>query len=113
MDHPISPLTPSAPLVRPTLSGLDSLYSLHDLSAAKPPAAPEGSFEQMFLQAITRTGQMEGQAQFAVQEALTGGDVTQVEVLSAVKKADLAMRLLLQVRNKVLDAYNEIQQMRM
>jgi flagellar hook-basal body complex protein FliE len=113
MEHTATPLNPLSPLARPTAPGLESLYNLHGPQGSTSPIAAPGTFEKMFLQAITQTGQLDGQAQFAVQEALTGGDVTQVEVLSAVKKADLAMRLLLQVRNKVLDAYNEIQQMRM
>jgi len=55
---------------------------------------------------------MQTQADFAVMQALSGEDITQVEVMAAVKKADLALRKMLQVRNKLLDAYNEIQQIR-
>ena len=46
-------------------------------------------------------------------ELRCGGDITQVEVFSAFKKADLALRMLLQIRNGVLEAYNEIKQMQM
>jgi len=55
---------------------------------------------------------MQTEADFAVMQALSGEDVTQVEVMAAVKKADLALRMMLQVRNKLLDAYNEVQQIR-
>ena len=41
---------------------------------------------------------------------LTGGDVNEAEVLTAVQKADLAFRMLMQIRNKLMDAYREIQQ---
>jgi len=41
---------------------------------------------------------------------LTGGDVNESEVLTAVQKADLAFRMLIQIRNKLMDAYREVQQ---
>jgi len=34
------------------------------------------------------------------------------EVFTAVKKAELAFQTLMQMRNKLLDAYNEIKEMR-
>ena len=43
-----------------------------------------------------------------VHELLTGGDVSQVEVLTAVQKADMSFRLLVQVRNILMAAYEEI-----
>jgi len=45
-----------------------------------------------------------------VHSLLTGGDVNEAEVLTAVQKADLAFRMLLQVRNKLVEAYREVQQ---
>lgn len=47
-----------------------------------------------------------------VHELLTGGDVSQVEVLTSVQKADMAFRLLVQVRNKLMAAYDEINAIR-
>ena len=69
-------------------------------------------FARLLRTAVGRTAEMQQQADATVMAALAGGDVTQVEVLSGVKKADLAMRTMMQVRNKILDAYNEIQQLR-
>ena len=40
----------------------------------------------------------------------TRGDINEAEVLTAVQKADLAFRMLLQVRNKLIEAYREVQQ---
>ena len=45
-----------------------------------------------------------------VHSMLTGGDVNEAEVLTSVQKADLAFRMLLQVRNKLIEAYREVQQ---
>jgi flagellar hook-basal body complex protein FliE len=42
----------------------------------------------------------------------TGEDVNPAEVLTAVQKADLAFRLTMQMRNKVMDVYREIKEVR-
>lgn len=84
--------------------------------AALLPAAPAEAagpdFSDLLRQAVERGGAIQQDADMAVMQSLAGGDITQVEVLSAVKKADLALRMMIQVRNKLLDAYNEIQQIR-
>lgn len=53
---------------------------------------------------------MQSGADAMVNARLTGGDVNESEVLTAVQKADLAFRMLLQIRNKLMDAYREVQQ---
>lgn len=45
-----------------------------------------------------------------VHALITGEDVNESEVLTSVQKADLAFRMLLQVRNKLMEAYREVQQ---
>ena len=39
--------------------------------------------------------------------------MTQIEVMTSMKKADLALRMMIQIRNKIMDAYDEIKQLRM
>ena len=43
---------------------------------------------------------------------MTGETDNMAEVLSAINKADIAFDLLMEMRNKLTDAYREIQQMR-
>src|ERR1700680_4015670 len=76
-------------------------------------AAPAPAFQNLLLDSLSQVEAMQQSAQTAVEKGLSGGDITQVEVLTSMKKADLALRLMVQVRNKILDAYNEVQQLRM
>jgi len=48
----------------------------------------------------------------AMEDLATGARDDVESVLIATQKADTAFRLLLQVRNKVLDAYEEVKQIR-
>jgi flagellar hook-basal body complex protein FliE len=55
---------------------------------------------------------MQLQADQAVETMFSGGDVNPAEVLTAVQKADLAFRLTMQMRNKLMDVYQEIKDIR-
>ncbi len=68
------------------------------------------TFADLLAGQVKQVNQMQSGADSAMQSLLTGGDVNEAEVLTAVQKADLAFRMLLQVRNKLMEAYREVQQ---
>jgi flagellar hook-basal body complex protein FliE len=76
--------------------------------------APENSasFKDYLLDSIHEVNSMQQAADQAVEKLFTGGDVNPAEVLTAVQKADIAFRMMLQVRNKLVQAYEEVQQIR-
>jgi len=76
-------------------------------------AAPGVSFQDVLVQSLEKVNEFDRQSQSLIAGALAGEDYTQAEVFTAVKKADLAFRTMLQIRNKLLDAYNEIKNLRM
>ncbi len=71
------------------------------------------SFQDVLLKSLEQVNDLDRQSQSIIAGALTGEDYTQAEVFTAVKKADLALRTMLQIRNKLLDAYNELKNLRM
>ncbi len=101
------------------LSGVGQVPSLGPISPAvvgpaAAPAAPAGlSFQDVLLNSLENVNQVDRQAQSAIASGLAENDLTPAEVFTAVKKADLALRTMLQIRNKLVDAYNEIKQIRM
>ena len=88
---PPSPLAPPTPL-------------------APPPPNRADQFAELLIGEVRQVNQMQSTADGNVHTLLTGGDVSEAEVLTSVQKADLAFRMLLQVRNKLMEAYREIQQ---
>ena len=85
-----------------------------------PSLAPTGtdttqgttSFKDYLLDSIRQVNDMQQQADSAVEKLVTGGDITPAEVLTAVQKADIAFKMMLQVRNKLVQAYDEVQAIR-
>ncbi len=68
------------------------------------------SFANLLSDQVKSVNTMQIDANDMVHSMLTGGNVNEAEVLTAVQKADLAFRMLLQVRNKLIEAYREVQQ---
>jgi flagellar hook-basal body complex protein FliE len=61
---------------------------------------------------IQEVNGMQQDAEKAINTLMTGGDVLPAEVLTSVQKADLSLKLLMQVRNKLVAAYQELKDVR-
>lgn len=70
------------------------------------------SFKDFLLDSIQQVNAMQQDADKAVEKLVTGGDVNPAEVLTAVQKADIAFQMMLQVRNKMVQAFEEVQNLR-
>jgi len=80
---------------------------------ASVPKAGEGSdFKSLLMESIQEVNQLQSQADEARINLATGKTENVAEVFTAVKKAELAFQTLMQIRNKLMDAYEEIRQMR-
>jgi flagellar hook-basal body complex protein FliE len=94
------PMPPTAPAASPVASG--------PASAGDAPL-----FGDLLIKSLSQVNGLEQSAHAAVERSFVDDDLTQIEAMTAMKKADLAMRLMIQVRNKIMDAYSEIKQMQM
>ena len=74
--------------------------------------ANAGSFKDFLLNSIQDVNSMQQQADQAVETLMTGGDADPAEVLTAVQKADMAFRLMMQMRNKMMEVYREVKDIR-
>ena len=70
------------------------------------------SFKNILLDSIQEVNAMQQDASAAVENLATGEDVNPAEVLTAVQKADIAFRMMMQIRNKLVAAYSQIENIR-
>src|SRR5688500_8920235 len=75
-------------------------------------SAPEQTFKNVLLESLNQVNGMQQQADLAVQQLVTGGDVNPAEVLTTLQKADMSFRLMMQIRNKLVQAYQEVSNIR-
>ncbi len=101
------PLTAISPPTRPASPFGDVAGKA---SRAEVPSTGVDKFAKLLAGEVQGVNKMQTDANAMVHSMLTGGDVNEAEVLTSVQKADLAFRMLLQVRNKLIEAYREVQQ---
>jgi flagellar hook-basal body complex protein FliE len=97
------------------INSLGSSSIQQPLAPAKPgvTAADGGdSFKNFLVDSIQNVNAMQQQANRSVESLFTGGDVNPAEVLTAVQKADLAFKMMMQVRNKLVQVYQEVKDVR-
>ena len=80
--------------------------------AISPPGQP-GEFQKVLTGAISQVESLNNNAAESVQKFLRGDSDELHSTILATQKAELAFQLGLQVRNKVVDAYQEIMKMQM
>ena len=73
---------------------------------------PSSDFKNLLIDSIRQVNDAQKSADHAVETLVTGGDVNPAEVLTAVQEADLSFRMMLQGRNKMIQAYQEIREIR-
>jgi flagellar hook-basal body complex protein FliE len=91
--------------VTPALSGLaGSGASLATASAAAAPTP----FSDLLTDAVGQVNQLEAQAHSAVAGLMTGSGVDVHQAMIATQKASMAFELALAVRNKAVQAYQQV-----
>lgn len=69
------------------------------------------SFADTLQQAIGNVNELQKTSDKKIQELSTGRTDDVASVMIATEKADIALRTMMQVRNKIIDAYQEIMRM--
>ncbi len=82
--------------------------------APQSPTAQAGGpdFKDVLMKQIGEVNRMQQDAEMAIEDLVSGRREDVDAVLIAKQKSDLAFQMLLQVRNKMMDAYEEIKQIR-
>ena len=96
--------------VVPGLGSIGTISPLPKLSSLQP-AEGQSGFGAVLSTALQHLNQLSGGAEQQVANLLKGasGDVSTVMI--AVEKADTAFQMMMQVRNKIVSAYQDIEKM--
>lgn len=77
------------------------------------PSQSEGahSFSEMLRTSVNQVNTDQQQADTAIKELVAGRSKNIHETMLTIERADTSLKLMTQVRNKILDAYKEIMRM--
>jgi flagellar hook-basal body complex protein FliE len=89
---------------------------INGIGAAGMPAAvgsagkaAVGGFDDLLQDALGKISQVQKDAETAVRELTAGGDVTSAMI--SMEKADMTFQTMVEVRNRLINAYEEIMRM--
>ena len=100
MTLPVQPIRPPA-----------SIAALAPAAPSKTPGA--GGFESFLHDAIARVDQVQQNSKTVVDKFLSGEDEEVHKVALAAQEAEINFDLFMQIRNKVVSAYQEVMRMQM
>ena len=95
--------------VSSNLKALQGAGPSQGMNLSKVGAEAEGpSFADTLAQSLDKVNTLQKDADVAIQDFVAGDTRNIHETMIAVGKADLAFRLTMQVRNKIVEAYQEV-----
>jgi flagellar hook-basal body complex protein FliE len=94
------------------INGIGAQYANMLQSVAPDKSADaSGGFQNILSDAIDSANGTDAADQAGAQALLTGDVNNLSDVVIESEKADIALRLTVQIRNRVIDAYNEVMRM--
>lgn len=97
----------------PLDSSIASININQDLAAKTESAGMQKGFANYLHDALKEVDGLQKEAQLSAQKLITGGEEYLHNTIISYEKANLALQLTIEVRNKLLDAYQEIMRMQM
>lgn len=91
--------------------GITVPYFAPDNGGTSLPSSSSSSFGDVLKGAIQDVDQLHNSAAGQISSLLQGGGTDVHNVMIAVEKADVAFQLMMQVRNKIVSAYQDIEKM--
>jgi flagellar hook-basal body complex protein FliE len=87
--------------------------TLTSLEQTKSKSSEQNDFGQLFSNAINQLVQKEQIANQTVMKLASGEDIEIHQAVMAMEEADISFQLALQIRNKVVEAYQEVMRMQL
>ncbi len=88
------------------INRIASVSSVNSIQGKSGPKDTGENFEVLLKDAVNKVNTVQNEAEKAIQELAGGGDISSAVI--AMEKADLSFQVMIEVRNKLLSAYEEI-----
>ena len=88
-----------------------SLASMQLDSVRQTPFEAQQNFAQSLKEAIAGVNEQQNASDQATSKLINGGDIELHDVMIASQKASVSLELTMQVRNKAVEAYQEMMRM--
>ncbi len=93
------------------VSGTGGIGGIRGISAAPAPEQTQPGFAAKVGGALESVSEAERQADALARDVAAGGDTSVHELMVATTKATLSVELLVELRNKAIEAYQDVMRM--
>lgn len=93
------------------MTPMQNVSETNKVSSAATPYEAQQSFATTLKDAISKVNDQQIQSDKLTEKLISGGDVELHEVMIASQKASITLNATMEVRNKVIEAYQEIMRM--
>lgn len=94
--------------IQSNLKALGGVGASGNLDTKKTDSPESATFADTLSESLDKVNDLQKEADKAIEDFATGKTRNIHETMIAVNKADLAFRLTMQVRNKIVEAYQEV-----
>ncbi len=98
-------------IVQPGILGASGVSPNKKLNGATNDKSNGVGFADMLKKSVEKVNTLQNQADVAIDDLVLGNNKDIVQTMIAVEKADISFRLMMQVRNKIIQAYEEVMRM--
>ncbi len=89
---------------------INGVQSSHSLDVGKPGSGEAaGGFRDIMEDALGQLTRIQNEADQAVKDVASGGDITQAII--AMQKVEMSFQFMVEMRNRLLSAYDEVSRM--
>ncbi len=95
----------------PRIDAIQQMRNLANIATNKKPIQKEKSevsFKDMMKNYLEEANDMQVKADKNIKQIIAGEDIDPHDVMLAVEKANISFDLVMEIRNKMLEAYNTV-----
>ncbi len=98
-------------IINTSTSTATELNTLREIAAPKEEGVGGKTFTDILKDSMDQVNTQQVQADTAIKELVAGRSKNIHETMLTIERADTSLKMMMQVRNKILDAYKEVMRM--
>lgn len=95
----------------PAIDHIDGSNEVSKNRSSEKNSRSSESFSDMLIKSVEKVNRLQKEADEAINELVLGDNKDIVQTMIKMEKADISFKLMMQIRNKIVQAYEEIMRM--
>lgn len=95
----------------PVIDHIDGSSEVSKNRSSEKNSQRSESFSDMLIKSVEKVNRLQKEADEAINDLVLGDNKDIVQTMIKMEKADISFKLMMQIRNKIVQAYEEIMRM--